>query len=104
MNRKAIQLAISTLILIILGIAVLIGLIYFLTDGFKTLKSSTDPFLDTTTASAIKTACNLACDSSDKLTYCCEEYEIDDVKIKCKDSRLEVSCDLNCQDFSCTGE
>jgi len=103
-NKKAMQLAISTLILIIIGILVLIGISYFLTDGFKSLKSSTDPYLDTTQASSIKTACSLACDSQDKITYCCEEYDINEKKIKCSDSRLEISCPLDCQSYSCTGE
>ena len=102
MNRKALELAITTLILIILGIAVLIGLIYFVTDGFKTLKSSTEPFLDTTQASSIKTACQLSCDSVDKLTYYCGNFTIQEKEIKCTDSRLEVQCNLNCNDFSCT--
>jgi hypothetical protein len=100
-NKKAFQLAISTLIVLILGIFLLIGIAYVVTDGFSTLKSSTEPFLDTTQASSIKTACSLACNNQDKITYCCKEYEIDNLKIKCADPRLEISCPLNCQDFSC---
>ena len=101
-NKKALELAISTLILLILGILVLIGLIYFVTDGFKTLKSSTEPFLDTTQASSIKTACQFACDSADRLTFCCSNFTIQKEEIKCTDSRLEIQCNLNCNDFSCT--
>jgi hypothetical protein len=101
MNRKAIQLAISTLILIIIGILVLIGLAYALTNGFQTFQSSSQPFLDTTQASSIKAACSLACDQTDKLTFCCKEYDIDNSDIKCSDSRLEINCNLNCATINC---
>jgi len=101
MNRKAIQLAISTLILIILGILVLIGLTYMLTDSFSTLKSSTDPFLDTTQSSSIKQACSLACSNQNKITYCCNEYNLDEETIFCQDPRLEINCNLNCEGFPC---
>ena len=101
LNRKAFELAISTLILIILGIFVLIGIIYAVTNGFETFKSSTDPFLDTTQSSAVKQACSLACQSQDKLTYCCREYKIGETNITCTDDRLEVSCELNCQNYNC---
>ena len=100
-NSKGMEMAISTLILIIIGVLVLIGITYALMGGFKTLKGSSKPFTDTSTSSAIKNACNIACESEDKLTYCCKEYEIDDKKIKCNDSRLEVNCQLNCENYNC---
>lgn len=101
MNRKAIEMAITTLILIVIGVLVLIGLIYAITGGFKTFSSSTKPFTDTTTSTAIKLACTQACDNSDRLTYCCEDYPIDDMNIKCNDQRLELGCSLDCTSFSC---
>jgi hypothetical protein len=101
MNRKAFELAISTLVLLVIGIAVLIGLIYFVTGGFKTLKNSSQPFLDTTQSSSVKQACSFACSSEDKMTFCCKKYLIDKQNISCSDSRLEISCALNCKDFSC---
>jgi len=72
-----------------------------LTNGFSNLKSSSEPFLDTTESSSIRTACQLACDNKDKITFCCKEYEIDKEKIKCTDSRLEIQCNLNCKEYSC---
>ena len=101
MNRKAIELAITTLILIILGILVLVGLLYMTTNGFNTFKTTTKPFLDTTQSTAIKLACAQACENQDKLIFCCNEYDIDNKKIKCSDSRLEINCELNCASFTC---
>ena len=53
--------AISTLILLILGILILIGLAYVLTGGFVKFQGTTQPFIDTSTASAVKQGCSLAC-------------------------------------------
>ena len=102
MNRKAIELAISTLILLILGILVLIGIILAVTGGFNRFKSATEPFTDVTASSAIKQACSIACDQKDKLTYCCKEYKINEETIFCSDKRLEVSCQsLTCEPWFC---
>ena len=102
MNRKAtMQLTISSLILITLGILVLIAITFALTTGFERFKRSTDPYLDTTETSAIKQACSQACENDIKLIFCCEEYETKNQKIKCADPRLELDCALNCNDFIC---
>jgi len=92
MNNKAMQMAISTLILIILGIIVLIAIIAALTGQFSKFKSTTDPFTDTATVTAVKTACQDACTNNLKLIYCCEEYDIDGGEVDCSDPRLETSC------------
>ena len=82
--------AISTLILIIIGIAVLVGLIYMLTGGFKNLQETTQPLLEGSQAAAVKEACNIACATDNKLTYCCEEFDLQGEIIMCEDSRLEA--------------
>ena len=82
----------STLIVIILGVVVLIGLILAFNGSIKVFKSSTKPFYDTTQSSSIKQACSLACENTDKLTFCCRKYKIDELEIGCSDSRLDVDC------------
>ena len=105
MNRKAFQLAISTLVLIILGIFLLTALILVLTGGIEKLKTSTEPFLDTTQSTSIKQACSMACDNEDYIIYCCKEnYKIDDQEINCRDPRLKIDCGLNCASLQCTPE
>ena len=100
-NRKGFELAISTLIIIIIGISVLIGIIYAVTNGFKDLKSSTDPFLDTTQLSSLKQVCSLACQSTDKITFCCSKFSAKNEKIQCSDERLEINCNIDCENFLC---
>jgi hypothetical protein len=101
MNKKAFELAISTLILIILGVLVLIAIIYAVTDGFKNFSSTTAPFTDTATSTAIKQSCQNACDSETKLIYCCSQYDMGNIQTNCTDPRLEVTCTLDCSDFVC---
>ena len=105
MNRKAFELAISTLIIIAISVAVLIGLVYALTGGFKKFKSTTAPFLDTNEAAAVRQACSLACDAQNRYSFCCTKYRIEQEEIKCTDSRLEVSCaQLDCMGFRCANQ
>lgn len=104
MNKKAFELAISTLILIILGVLVLTAITYALTDGFKKFKNTSSPFTDTSQITAIKTNCRNACENSNRFVYCCSTYKIDDQDIKCSDPRLELSCTLNCTEFECGTE
>lgn len=101
MNKKAFEMTISTVVLMVLAVVLLIGLVLFLTNGFNIFRSSTDPFLDTTQSSSVKQACLLACHSEDKLTYCCKEYDIDEQEISCDDERLELDCSLDCAGFEC---
>ena len=102
MNKKAFELAISTLIVIVLGIFVLIALVLAVTGGFDRFRSSTDPYLDTTQAIAIQQACELACESNNPLAYCCSEHEINDEMLKCSDNKLQVSCNkINCAAIQC---
>ena len=103
MHKKGIELAVSTLIVLVLGILILIGLAYVMTGGFKMFKGASQPFIDTTSASAVKQGCLLACTNQDKLTYCCKNYTLDGSKVSCEDKRLEVSCGLHCEGFSCNG-
>ena len=92
---------IATLILIVLGIIVLIGLVFFLTGGFKNLQETTQPLLEGSQAAAIKESCDIACTIGNKLTYCCKEFDLQDQVIMCGDERLEVDCSLDCEGFSC---
>lgn len=104
MNRKAMQLAISTLILILLGIILLVAVIVALTGGFDRLTQTTDPFEDSAQASAVKQTCTSACEQESRIIYCCAEYTINEETITCNDPRLELDCQLDCTDFDCGEE
>ena len=96
MNRKGIELAISTLIVIILGILVLAGLLYIITGGFKQFQGTTKSLLGSAEGSAVQQACKLSCSGNDKLTYCCKNFTVANVQVHCNDDRLAVDCSLSC--------
>ncbi len=98
MNKKGFELAISTLILITLGVLVLIGFAYSLTAGFSKLKSGG---IDSTQGEVIKITCETACLNEEREVYCCKDFDYGDSKLKCNDDLLGIDCDLSCEDFAC---
>ena len=101
MNRKGFELAISIIIILALGVILLVGLIYVISDGFSFFRGSTEPYLDTTESVAVRESCRLACEQGDRLTYCCRNSTIQGTNLGCGDDRLEVGCELDCEDFVC---
>lgn len=101
-NKKAFEMTISTLILLILGVVILLALILAVTGGIDRFKSSTKPFLDSAEGTAIKAACQQACNEENKLVYCCQKYEFDNKEITCLDPRLELDCTLTCEADFCS--
>jgi len=101
MNKKGLELAISTIVIVVISIAVLIGLILFLRGGFEAFSSGTKPILDTFQRTAIKEACELSCATENKLNYCCKEFDYEGEKLFCEDSRLGLYCSFNCEVVEC---
>jgi len=101
MNKKGFELTISTIVIMVIGIAVLIGLVFMLKGGFEDFEKGTTPFFETTEGLAIRESCELSCSADDKLRYCCKEFDYEEEQISCKDSRLEIGCYLDCEGFAC---
>lgn len=103
-DKRGFELAISTLIILVLGILVLIALSLAFTGGF-------DRFMDTITgyqASGVDFAvsqCDNACSAGQEFTFCCTEREVDFTgdgekeTITCKEliERELVECDIDCE-------
>jgi hypothetical protein len=102
MNKRGFELAISTIVVIVIGMLVLVALILATRGAFESLESTSTAFGNTAQVAAIKEACNIACSTNDRLTYCCEDFETQDETIRCTDDRLEASCNLDCSAFSCS--
>lgn len=89
MNKRGMDLAMSTVVIVIISILVLVGIVYLVTDGFKKFRSVSQPFLDTSEATAVREACKLACINEDKEGFCNRDYDFgkDDtgkvMKLKC---------------------
>ena len=96
-ERKAFQLAISTLVIITLALLVLLALSLAFTGGFKkfmmNLKGYSVGDID-----ILSKICQSQCDLRNKYDFCCEQKQLGKEKITCSDSRLYVVCDINCKD------
>ena len=101
MNKKGFELAISTLIIITLGLLVLIGIIFLVSKGFDKFDKTTSPILDSSTKIAIRESCDLSCSANDKLSYCCNSFEVGKTELRCTDSRLGIGCELDCSEINC---
>lgn len=103
MNDRGIDLAITTMILIIIGVAVLIGLIFFVRNGFSFLRSGTDPILETQSLEATRQACELVCKTENEISFCCNPIKLNKEEVFCYNSKLNVNCNINCAAVSCLG-
>ncbi|MEK6915246.1 MAG: hypothetical protein AABW89_01735 [Nanoarchaeota archaeon] len=101
MNSKGFDIAITTVILIIIGVAVLIGLIFFVKNGFGFFKEGTDPILRTQSLEATRQACELVCRSGNEIAFCCDNIELNKNAILCNNATLNVGCEIDCTKVSC---
>jgi len=100
-DKKGFELAISTIILIVLGILVLVALGYAIKEGVISFQKNRGDILSTGEGAIAKKACEIACNSEDKITFCCNDFSIKGKEYYCNDSRLEIGCNIDCLDFSC---
>ena len=97
-NKKGMQLAISTLILMILGILVLIGLITILFMGWGDFKTQIKVILGSDMAKAEKN-CKLQCNLENSYDYCCEKKSIQETEYTCLELLNEdCGCEGKCLD------
>ena len=99
-NKKAMQLTISTLILFILGFVVLIGLISILVMGWNDFKIQTGAILGSDVARAQKN-CKIQCELGNGYDYCCELKKVNDEDLKCVEDLLKTDCVLDCSEVGC---
>jgi len=100
-DKRGLEMAISTLIIIILSVIVLLALVLAFTGGFtefwKTIKSYSQSDIQ-----ALKKTCENSCAFNNNYDFCCLQREIDfgggTENLTCQDSRLKVECKINCQD------
>ena len=95
-NKRGMELQISTLILIALGIILLIVIVYLLTDGFKKFKRGIDD-VSGAEIDNLKRICDLQCKSESEYSFCCQERELGDEIVTCQDERLDLDCEIDCQ-------
>ena len=97
MNKKAQDLSIGTLILIVLGVIVLVMLIFGFNIGWQNLWEKINIFGGGSSIGDVVIACKLAVTSQDKYGYfqSFKQIKIDGTKeyVNCQDGRVEASLD-----------
>jgi|SRR3989344_8429459 len=100
-NKKGVELAISTIILLILGILVLIGLVSILVVGWGNFKMYMGAVMGSDTAQTQK-MCKIQCQLDNSYDYCCEEKMVRKTNYTCTDQLLKTDCVLDCSAVSCS--
>ena len=95
-SKKGFEMAISTLVVIILGMMVLIALVLAFTGGWKKFWNTIIGFTGDDIDNA-KKLCQSQCDLDQKNSFCCEEKLIAKDKTNCLDERLHIDCGINCE-------
>ena len=95
-NKSGMELAVSTLILLVLGILILIGFIVILTMGWDNFKTNIIGISGSET-SQMQKLCEIQCDLDNTYDFCCSEKIIDKETYYCNDSLLDVGCKINCE-------
>ncbi len=95
MRKRGLQLAISTIVLLILGLLILIAFVLLLTGQFEnfinTIRGYSGSDIDN-----LSKLCQTQCDLDNKYSFCCEEKRLGKEEITCQDSRLDVDCGVYC--------
>jgi len=92
-DKKAQQLSITTLILIVLGVLILVFIILGISLGFGNLMDKINVFSRTDSLADIVLACRIDAQANDRVSYCQSQrpMKIGDVKenIPCVDKRVQ---------------
>ena len=93
-KRGAMELAISTIVILVIALFFLAGMIYFVTVNWDKFSNSIKGFLGSDTQNAID-ICETQCDLSRDFDFCCVTKKVDKVEKTCED--LNVSCNVDCR-------
>ncbi|MCX8193804.1 MAG: hypothetical protein N3G19_00340 [Candidatus Pacearchaeota archaeon] len=78
-NKKAVELNVATIIIVILAILVLVILAFYFTGGMKGLWSKITPIpsaYEQTDLETARSACTLYCSAKDETTFCTHDFDI----------------------------
>jgi len=95
-NRRGFELAISTMIIITLGIILLIGLVMALTGSFGNLSDKIKGY-SMSDIDSLGKICQSQCNLQANWDFCCGEKMLGKEKITCSDDRIKIDCDINCE-------
>ncbi len=99
-DKRGLEMAISTIILLILGVFVLIGLISILVMGWGNFKMYIGAVLGSDIAQA-KKMCRIQCSLDNSYDYCCENKNVNGQSYTCQTEILKTDCAMDCSNINC---
>lgn len=101
MNKKAVEINVTTIIVVILGILVLVVLALYFTGGMKDLWGKMIGVrYDVTDIEMARSQCSLFCSANDKISYCEHAFTIRELK----DSEVVGTITMYCYSSSIKAE
>jgi hypothetical protein len=98
-DKRGMEMAISTIILLVIGIIVLIGLISIVVMGWKDFKTTIAAALGSDLAKAQR-QCRIQCGMENTVDYCSDKM-VNKETLKCTDPKLKPEdCTLTCSQVS----
>jgi len=97
-NKRGFELAISTVIALIIGILVLILLVLFLTTGFGDFGDTIKNYFSYSNVDRVTDSCNFLSGQNSQYSFCCEKQK---VKYYANNSKAEEM--LTCSELSKKG-
>ena len=95
MNKKGMEMAISTMVIIVLAIIILALAIINLTGGWQKFQDFLRGYSESQLDSATK-MCQTQCVMESKDSFCCQNKTLGKFTINCQDERIKTQCTLDC--------
>lgn len=100
MKKRGMEFAITTLVIIILGMLILGVLTLAFTGTFKKFWTGVKGY--SSDIDNLNKICQSQCDLDNSQAFCCDNEKIlEKEKINCTDSRLKLNCNINCLEVNC---
>lgn len=95
-DKRGFELAINTIVIIVLALLVLLALVLAFTETGKnfwnTIKGYQGSEIDN-----LNKLCQSQCDLEQEYSFCCEQRNLGKEKITCLDKRLNIDCEIDCE-------
>jgi len=107
-NRKKGELAITTIILIVLGMLVLIGVIFLLTTQKAHFSDFVNMFRSKSNVDNVVSSCNALVSSESFYSYCCEKKNVrvsgDEFELTCEELKEKDFISGRIKSLDCSGQ
>ena len=95
-NKRGMELALSTVVVLVISIFLLAGMIYFITANWDKFSNTIKGFLGSERQNAID-ICETQCKLNRDFDFCCATKTVDKQEVTCPE--LNVSCNVDCSDM-----